>query len=95
MPEKVFRTLWKGEFELLKITERDEEGNPVEITRFSTENFNILDLVEAVMKLPENFRNTVVLSIIGELERMKIDLINVYTERSLAEDSGEKENEKV
>jgi len=90
MPEEnAKQTLWKGEFELLKITERDEEGNPVEVIRCTSENFNVFDLVEAVMKLPENFRDTVVLSIIGELERIKIDLINIFTERTLAENVGE------
>ena len=82
------KTLWEGKFKLLKIVEKNEEGEEQEIIRFDSQEFDILKFVDELMKLPENFRDTVLLGVIGELERLKIDLITIFTDAALKEDEG-------
>ena len=67
MTEK--RTLWEGKLKIEGIIEGEEER-----LVFNTEEFNYNWLSEIIKKLKPNWRTIFVYSIIGELEKIKLDL---------------------
>jgi len=70
--KKIF---WEGKLKIEGIVEGVEER-----LIFNTEEFNIDWLTEFIRKLKSNWKTTFVYSIIGELERIKLNLLCLLEE---------------
>jgi len=67
--------LWEGKFKIEGVV-----GDSEETLSFNTEEFNFDWLYEIIKKLKPNWKSTVIYCIIGELERIKLDLLVLCNE---------------
>jgi len=69
------KVLWEGKFKIEGIVDDRKE-----ILSFNTEDFNFDWLYEVIKQLKSDWRTTVIYSIIGEFERIKLDLLCLCNE---------------
>jgi len=67
--------LWEGKFKIEGVVDGEEDK-----LVFNTEEFNFDWFYEVIRKLKPNWKTSFIYSIIGELERIKLDLLVLCNE---------------
>jgi len=68
-------TLWEGKVKIIAREDREEKA-----LSFDTEEMNLEGLEKLVKSMKPRWRNTLVFAVIGSLEGLKYDLLNILEE---------------
>lgn len=71
---KIEKLLWEGKIKLVAVITK-KEGT----LSFNTEEFDVGNLIDIILNLDEKWRYSLLLAIIGELERIKYELLNAFS----------------